>query len=368
MTGVEGCLVFNSNVDREYEAECDPIEYEIDVTVTNEDINSVYEEFLGYNEISPEEVTLARGEELFQKCQEYKELLASLSPEEAEKIEKPELPKTSPLKTKYSFSVGLVSGKEEDGSFFIRQQSCVSLVFNLLQTAWLKHHPDKPIPTRNSKVIPGFPVDNLPEQFYKVMWFDGVVQKYLMSPSNNYYRSFIAPGSTGEIGVPFAIYSGKESEKPRNPPITASQIYFFTILEFFVYFLLAIFGYFIPVISNPAIFAACAYHCYPFPMAHFVLGLLFMLLTYMFSVSVPFIILIVFYVIYEDCTEFFKIEQPEYLVEISLNLTQLYAGWLGIGTLRKEVQIIRSKLNKEDQLSLASESNLSYFTLVSFAV
>jgi hypothetical protein len=128
--GVEGCLVLNRKIDCQYEGDSDPIEYSIDATISNEDINSVYEEFLNYNGINPQDVTLAKGEELYQMGND-------------------ELSKKLFHRTKYSFSAELVSGKESSHSrraFYHQQQSCVSFVFNLIQTAWLKHHPHRPIP------------------------------------------------------------------------------------------------------------------------------------------------------------------------------------------------------------------------------
>ena len=41
--GHRGGLVFCQSPDKEYEGECDPVQYEISATVNNDDINSVYE-------------------------------------------------------------------------------------------------------------------------------------------------------------------------------------------------------------------------------------------------------------------------------------------------------------------------------------
>ncbi len=61
----KGCLVFHQDLDKEYEGDCDPdYVHEIDAAkVSNEDLNAVIEEFLRYNEINPEDVTLAKGDE-----------------------------------------------------------------------------------------------------------------------------------------------------------------------------------------------------------------------------------------------------------------------------------------------------------------
>nr|CAH0113633.1 unnamed protein product [Daphnia galeata] len=143
MGGVEGSLVLNINVDRKNEDDCDPVEYEIDVSVTNKDLNPIIEEFLLYNKINAEDVTLERGEELFLERQEYDKLSTE---QQAKKVKEPQQPITSLLKTEYSISAELLSGKDVAEPFYHNQQSCVSLVFNLLQAAWLKHHPDRPIP------------------------------------------------------------------------------------------------------------------------------------------------------------------------------------------------------------------------------
>nr|CAH0113614.1 unnamed protein product [Daphnia galeata] len=77
--GHQGGLVIHQELDQEYEGNCNPNEYEISAVVSNEDVNSVYEDFLRYNGIDPEEVTLAKSDEIFKKRQEYEKLVASLS-------------------------------------------------------------------------------------------------------------------------------------------------------------------------------------------------------------------------------------------------------------------------------------------------
>jgi hypothetical protein len=170
--------------------------HEIDAAkVSNEDLNAVIEEFLRYNEINPEDVTLAKGEE---KYREYSQLSALLTPEEAERIE--DLPVKSLAKTKYSIVTELVSSSKTDNlvPFYNSQQSCVSLAFNLVQMAWLKCHPDQPIPVvnyeeaKNAKEISmlyyitvgtnSFLTGKIPKELaYKVPWFEKeVVRRYLM--------------------------------------------------------------------------------------------------------------------------------------------------------------------------------------------
>ncbi|XP_046454122.1 uncharacterized protein LOC124201913 [Daphnia pulex] len=198
----KGCLVFHQDLDKEDEGDCDPdYVHEIDAAkVSNEDLNVEIEAFLRYNEIDPEDVTLAKGEE---KYREYKELVVSLPPKEAEQIEDSKLPRKSLSKTKYSISAELVSSsKDNSAPFYNSNQSCVSLAFNLIQLAWLKQHPN-PIPIVNHEGIAS--ESNLsqssicsamatvvfntktPTQFaYKVPWFEReVVQRYMIAQEND---------------------------------------------------------------------------------------------------------------------------------------------------------------------------------------
>ena len=89
-------------------------------------------EFLNYNRINAEDVTLERGEQIFKKYREYFELSAI---RQAEGII--EEPRKSLARTQYSFSAELlVSEKDvESLSFYDKQQSCVSFTFNVIQTA-----------------------------------------------------------------------------------------------------------------------------------------------------------------------------------------------------------------------------------------
>lgn len=187
--GHQGGLVIHQELDQEYEGNCNPIEYEINAVVSNEDVNSVYEEFLRYNEIDPEEVTLSKSDEIFKKRREYE----ALSAEEAKKVlEEPELPQKSLPKTQYSFSVELVREKEDESllPFYHKQQSCVSFLFNLIQTAWLRHYPAQPIPivfkTVGVLIVPNITRNNesgdVGEYAYDVPWFqEQVVEKFLVN-------------------------------------------------------------------------------------------------------------------------------------------------------------------------------------------
>jgi hypothetical protein len=190
LKGHQGGLVIHQDLDQEYEGNCNPNEYEISAVVSNEDVNSVYEDFLRYNGIDPEEVTLSKSDEIFKKRREYE---ASLSAEEAKKVlEEPQLPQKSLPKTQYSFSVELVSEKEDESllPFYHKQQSCVSFLFNLIQTAWLRHYPDQPIPivfkTVGVLIVPNITRNNesgdVGEYAYDVPWFqEQVVEKFLVN-------------------------------------------------------------------------------------------------------------------------------------------------------------------------------------------
>jgi hypothetical protein len=176
---MKGCLVLHQSVDRNCERGCDPIEYEIIIkeASNNEDVNSVVEEFLRYNGINPEDVTIERVEELCKKRREYK----LLPPEEARNVKEPEKPvKLLPKTESNSYnSVELMSGNmTEDANepFYHRQQSCVSLVFNVIQTVWLRRHQSSPL-SNPVQLITDLPF----QMFYKVPWLEKVVKKHLTS-------------------------------------------------------------------------------------------------------------------------------------------------------------------------------------------
>ena len=268
MGGVKGSLVLNINVDREREGDRDSsVEYDISEAVTNEDLNPIIEEFLLYNEINLENVTLERGEELFLKRQEYEKL----SPKQAEKVKEPEQPETSLLKTKYSISAELLSGKKKEAEpFYHKQQSCVSLIFNLIQLAWLKHHPDRPIPIEVPDIIEVFiPSHNYTERFYRVTWFDSVVQQNFMSISNN---------------------TGQTTEEPAVLLLIHFVKNFNWRLLYATLPILAIFSYFF----QPPFwcFVMYVFIIYPDPYFHLVNVILFIMLSYIFP-AVPIISIIV---------------------------------------------------------------------------
>ncbi|EFX66525.1 hypothetical protein DAPPUDRAFT_116317 [Daphnia pulex] len=252
----KGCLVFHQDLDKENEGDDknkyrDPnYEHEIDAAkVSNEDLNAEIEEFLRYNEINPEDVTLARGKE---KYREYMQLAASLPQEEAKLIKDDQKPVKSLAKTKYSIMAELMSSKKDDdsASFYKRQQSCVSFAFNLIQTAWLKHHPN-PIPivnyeeAKNAKEIPIIyfgitlgansllTVKKLEELPYKVPWFEKeVVRRYLIITDELINQPIISAQPTSEkVGLLRQV-------KP-------------TLVSTFV---LLLFGYLIPETRYPNVF------------------------------------------------------------------------------------------------------------------
>lgn len=81
-----------------------------------------------------------------------------------------------------------------------------------------------------------------------------------------------------------------------------------------------------------------------------------MLLSYIYPViGLPFILILVVYVLYDYYTAFVEMQQPGILnlpVEISLNLAQNWAEKLGIGAVRKEIRTLRSQLKKEKWILL----------------
>jgi hypothetical protein len=124
--GVEAALFFHQELDRYYEGNRKATAMYQIVNATDEAINRVHEEFLHYNGIEPEEVTL----------------------EAAEKItEKKEEPMKTVSKTKYSFVADLVRDKRKTKSkwetflhgenipFYHEKQSCVSFCFNTIEMA-----------------------------------------------------------------------------------------------------------------------------------------------------------------------------------------------------------------------------------------
>lgn len=249
----KGRLVFNQDFEKideddpnkEYEDDCDLIEYQIDAAkVSNEDLNAEIEKFLRYNGIDPEDVTLARGEE---KYREFKQLAASLPQEEAKRIEDDRKPVKSLTKTKYSIVTELVSSSKDNdsASFYNSQQSCVSFAFNLVQMAWLKSHPDRPIPVVNYKEAKNpkeismsyyastvgassLLTGKIPKEFaYKVSWFEKeVVQKYLITVKVN---------NQPIIPAQLEIEKGLRQVKP-------------TLV---IYFVLLLLGYFFPDTAYP---------------------------------------------------------------------------------------------------------------------
>ncbi len=135
-----------------------------------------------------------------EKYREYRQLSASLTPEEAERIKDGRKPVKLLARTKYSIVTELVSSKKDDDSapFYKSHQSCVSFAFNLIQMAWLKNNPDRPFPivnyeeAKNSKEISmlnylpaganSFLTSKIQKKFaYNVPWFKKeVVRRHLL--------------------------------------------------------------------------------------------------------------------------------------------------------------------------------------------
>lgn len=129
LLGVKGCLVFHHELDRSYEGDRSPTATHHIVNVTDEAINGIYEEFLRFNDIDPEDVTLEMAEVLLDE---------GLDAERAVPI------------TRYTF---LAATERESKTlfddmrqwndsgvcvpFYQRKQSCVSFCFNLINAASL---------------------------------------------------------------------------------------------------------------------------------------------------------------------------------------------------------------------------------------
>jgi hypothetical protein len=63
LAGVKGSLIFHHQRDYELEGKREPLQYNIEYCSMKE-VNELYEEMLGYNDITPDKVTLDRGNEL----------------------------------------------------------------------------------------------------------------------------------------------------------------------------------------------------------------------------------------------------------------------------------------------------------------
>ena len=122
--GVKASLVLSQHRDFHLEGNRVPRQYNI-VIATDEAIDRVYEDFLRYNNIEPEEVTVAAAEKM---------------------IEQNVLPEVTLPNTKYSFCAEIIlnrRGKNVSWNLFLEtyvpfyhtQQSCVSFCYNVINVA-----------------------------------------------------------------------------------------------------------------------------------------------------------------------------------------------------------------------------------------
>jgi hypothetical protein len=261
LLGVRGSVVLNQKIDRENEGDCDPnVEYNISESVSNEDINSTFEEFLHYNGMKPKYTTL-------------------------DHVQRTGLLQCSVGKTQYSFSAQLVTGKEEVESlpFYHKQQSCVSLVFNLIQVAWLKHHPDSPIPIAVPGEVKVLVSEGSKEFVYRVPWFEEeIVKPYL-----------ITAGDRAVHNVP--VTTTNEAEDVSVNLIEVERLVKYNITLFSV---LAVLFYFCPIVRYPIVFAGF-YILGDYSKIYFVLNLFFMLLVYKYQLGIFYLVIMM------HCCHFF---------------------------------------------------------------
>jgi hypothetical protein len=313
ITGVNACLVYHKNIDRECESDCDPVEYDISVAVTNEDLDPVIEEFLNYNEWKPEQMTIERSEVLYKKGQEYNEIfkLTKLKTPDIiqsnglEKVDLAQLLSFSLPKTEYSFSAELVSDKEDE-PFYHKQQSCVSLTFNLIQTAWLRRHPDQPITFSNPpELISDTSLKNS-KFFYKVPWFEQVVQENLLTRNKNIHIS---------------------TNKYINPYLGTHYLLKEFVKSLFIVVVVSLFCYICPGLSYPLFFLACVSF---FKVSirlfnHFLISLSLTLLSYYFPVlAVTITILYLLYLFYASVSNLKQSGELPNAIELCLFLAQPY--------------------------------------------
>lgn len=313
ITGVNACLVYHKNIDRECESDCDPVEYDISVAVTNEDLDPVIEEFLNYNEWKPEQMTIERSEVLYKKGQEYNEIfkLTKLKTPDIiqsnglEKVDLAQLLSFSLPKTEYSFSAELVSDKEDE-PFYHKQQSCVSLTFNLIQTAWLRRHPDQPITFSNPpELISDTSLKNS-KFFYKVPWFEQVVQENLLTRNKNIHIS---------------------TNKYINPYLGTHYFLMEFVKILFIVVVVSLFCYICPGLSYPLFFLACVtfFKNSIRLFNHFLISLSLTLLSYYFPVlAVTITILYLLYLFYASVSNLKQSGELPNAIELCLFLAQPY--------------------------------------------
>ncbi len=117
--GVPGCLVLHHDYDRYLEGRRDPKQYEVDY-VSPKKVNTVYEEILNYNDITPDRVTLDSVEETTKRW-----LLNGKEP-----------PEISLSKTPYSFEGEYFHTKD----FYTNKQSCTTFCLGLLLNSGAPNH------------------------------------------------------------------------------------------------------------------------------------------------------------------------------------------------------------------------------------
>ena len=170
LDGIPACIVFHQDYDYILEGRRPATNQYNIVNATDEDINSVYEEFLHYNGINPKTVTLERAEELIEQSQDPTNCEVSLA------------------KTKYSYVADLVRDKRKKKSawqtflhganypFYHEKQSCVSFCFNIIEMADPNPAVCYTSPRHHDEAYTG---DTSRAYDHRVPWFENdIVKKY----------------------------------------------------------------------------------------------------------------------------------------------------------------------------------------------
>jgi hypothetical protein len=112
--GVKSSLVFHHDLDRHYESKREPIIFEIDY-VSMKKVNELYEEILDYNDITHDNVTLERAEEIIESKRKPEiSLSRSLYSFQGTSFSSPDFYKYKQSCTTFSMGLLLNSGANKD--------------------------------------------------------------------------------------------------------------------------------------------------------------------------------------------------------------------------------------------------------------
>jgi hypothetical protein len=178
--GVDASIVFHHNYDYYLEGKRDPLRFEIDYC-SMKNINELYEEMLDYNDITYDNVTLERGDDI---------ILQNKRPEMSLKrslysFEGPYLKGFSPYnKSSIQSTADLFLIKEPVRDFYKYKQSCTTFCMNLLLNSGAFDVFDEPI---TSQFNPGNKVLDLIEQIIEVNSFKNLIEKRFC-PKCTFYK------------------------------------------------------------------------------------------------------------------------------------------------------------------------------------